>query len=565
MTRRDPHIVRALQSAGEVGRDLLAADWSLTPLGPPEQWSPSLSMFVPVMLGSRFAMWMAWGPELTFFCNDAYRRDTLGKKYPWALGRPARDVWAEIWPDIGPRIETVLKTGEATWDESLMLFLERSGYVEETYHTFSYSPLIDDAGETAGMLCVVSEDTERVVGERRMATLREVGSEPATGRDESGYLLGAARHLDANRWSLPFTITYLFDAEGRIAHLVASSAIPAGHPAAPVSLELGDGASVWPAAEVAAGHEVVVADLERRFDRLPTGAWNDPPTTAVLLPLLQPVAHARPYGFLVVGVNRFRPLDDAYLSFLKLLAAQLASGVAAARAYDAERRRAEQLAELDRAKTAFFTNVSHELRTPLTLLIGPAQDALADNAHPLPAQQRERVETIVRNGDRLLKLVGTLLDFSRLESGSVQALYEPVELGQYTAELASMFESAVQRAGLTLEIDCRPLPEPVYIDREMWAKIVLNLLSNALKFTSEGTITVRVDMDGGAARLSVTDTGIGVDSIEQPRLFERFHQVLGAQGRTQEGSGIGLALVAELAELHGGTPTVRSQPGAGST
>ena len=150
MTRRDPHIVRALQSAGEVGRDLLAADWSLTPLGAPEQWPPSLSMFVRVMLGSRFSMWMAWGPELTFFCNDAYRRDTLGKKYPWALGRPAREVWAEIWPDIGPRIETVLQTGEATWDESLMLFLERSGYVEETYHTFSYSPLIDDAGRDRG-------------------------------------------------------------------------------------------------------------------------------------------------------------------------------------------------------------------------------------------------------------------------------------------------------------------------------------------------------------------------------------------------------------------------------
>jgi PAS domain S-box-containing protein len=565
MTRRDPHIVRALQSAGEVGRDLLAADWSLTPLGRPEHWPSSLSMFVRVMLGSRFSIWMAWGPELTFFCNDAYRRNTLGKKYPWALGRPARDVWVEIWPDIGPRIETVLKTGDATWDESLMLFLERSGYVEETYHTFSYSPLIDDAGDTAGMLCVVSEDTERVVGERRMATLREVGSEPATGRDEYAYLLGAARHLDANPRSLPFTITYLFDAEARTAQLAASSAIPAGHAAAPLSLELGQEDSVWPAADLARGEEVIVADLERRFDRLPTGAWSQPPSSAVLLPLLQPVAHARPYGFLVVGVNRFRPLDAGYLSFLKLLAAQLASGVAAARAYDAERRRAEQLAELDRAKTAFFTNVSHELRTPLTLLIGPAQDALADRTHPLAATQRERVETIVRNGDRLLKLVGTLLDFSRLESGSVQPVFEPVELGRYTAELASMFDSAVKRAGLTLEIDCPPLPAPVYIDREMWAKIVLNLLSNALKFTFEGTITVRVDSDEAAARLSIADTGIGVDPTEQPRLFERFHQVPGARGRSHEGSGIGLALVGEFAALHGGAPTVHSQPGVGST
>ena len=146
----------ALAAGGPVGHDLLDVDWDRTPLGQPERWPRSLASIVGVLLTSRFSMWMAWGPELTFFCNDAYRRDTLGKKYPWALGRPAREVWAEIWPDIGPRIETVLRTGEATWDEALLLFLERSGVPEETYHTFSYSPLAGDDGRIEGMLCVVS-------------------------------------------------------------------------------------------------------------------------------------------------------------------------------------------------------------------------------------------------------------------------------------------------------------------------------------------------------------------------------------------------------------------------
>src|ERR1700754_494429 len=164
----------ALAGGGDVGHDLLAVDWAATPLGPPESWPRSLASIVQVLLTSRFSMWMAWGPELTFFCDDAYLRDTLRKKYPWALARPAREVWAEIWPDIGPRIETVLRTGEATWDESLLLFLERSGYVEETYHTFSYSPLTDDEGAIVGMLCVVSEETERVIAERHMATLRDL-------------------------------------------------------------------------------------------------------------------------------------------------------------------------------------------------------------------------------------------------------------------------------------------------------------------------------------------------------------------------------------------------------
>jgi len=168
---------------GRLSRDLAEVDWAATPLGVPASWDRSLATMVRVVIASRFSMWMAWGPELTFFCNDAYRRDTLGRKYPWALGKPAREVWAEIWEDIGPRIEGVLRTGEATWDEDLQLFLERSGYVEETYHTFSYSPLTSDAGEIAGMLCVVAEETERVVGERRMATLRELGSEPASAVD----------------------------------------------------------------------------------------------------------------------------------------------------------------------------------------------------------------------------------------------------------------------------------------------------------------------------------------------------------------------------------------------
>ena len=559
------NIVEALRDAGEVGRDLLAVDWSATPLGTPESWPRSLATMTRVVVSSRFSMWMAWGPELTFFCNDAYRRDTLGKKYPWALGRPANEVWAEIWSDIGPRIETVLRTGIATWDESLLLFLERSGYAEETYHTFSYSPLTDDSGTIVGMLCVVSEDTERVVGERRMATLRELGSETTTGRDDREYLRAASRHLEANDRSLPFSLVYLFSEDGASAELVCAAGITDGHPAAPPLLDAGMQLPWWPISALSEGRAFVAEEIDRSFDHLPTGAWAEPPSTAVVLPLPQPLQPDRPYGFLVVGVNRYQPLDDEYLSFLRLIVAQLAAGISSTRAYDAERRRAEELAELDRAKTAFFTNVSHELRTPLTLLLGPAEDALEDSEQTLSKPDRQRMEMIARNGERLLKLVNTLLDLSRLESGRAAATFEPVDLAQYTAELASMFESAVERAGLGFEIDCQPLPEPVYVDREMWAKIVLNLLSNALKFTFSGVITVRVDRGDAAARLAVADTGVGIEPAEQTRLFERFHRVLGARARTHEGSGIGLALVAELAALHGGVAGIQSEPGVGST
>ncbi|HEX3803707.1 MAG TPA: SpoIIE family protein phosphatase [Solirubrobacteraceae bacterium] len=557
-------LVDALRQSGRVGEDLLRVDWSQTAIGPPTVWPRELATAVRILLTSRFSMWMAWGPELTFFCNDSYRRDTLATKYPWALGRPASEVWAEIWEDIGPRINAVLTTGEATWDESLLLFLERSGYAEETYHTFSYSPLTDDVGRIAGMLCVVTEETDRVVGERRMATLRELGSEPTTGRSEREYLQAASRHLAVNTASLPFTAIYLFDTDGA-AELVAATGIEPGHAAAPKTIRPTADRPVWPIQKLANGEQVVIHELDAAFDDLPTGVWTEPPNTAIALPLQQPVRAERPYGFLVIGANRYRPLDEDYRSFLNLLAAQLASGVASAQAYDAERRRAEELAELDRAKTAFFTNISHELRTPLTLLLGPAEDALAEPESEVSGRERQRMEVVARNGARLLRLVNGLLDFSRIEAGQHRGSFEPVDLAAYTSELANMFESTIAGAGLAFEIDCAPLDEPVHVDREMWARIVMNLISNALKYTVSGTIRVHLGRHDEMARLMVSDTGIGIAAEEQPRLFDRFHRVPDAQGRTFEGSGIGLALVAELAALHGGHPDVESEPGTGST
>ncbi|HTW13306.1 MAG TPA: ATP-binding protein, partial [Solirubrobacteraceae bacterium] len=557
---RDSELVAALRAAGEVGRDLLAVDWQHTPLGPPEEWPGSLRTVVRVLLSSRFSMWMAWGPELTFFCNDAYRRATLGEKYPWALGRPASEVWAEIWPEVSPRIDRVLRTGEATWDESLLLFLERSGFVEETYHTFSYSPLADDDGRIVGMLCVVSEETERVIGEQRMSTLRDLGSVTGTGEDEGAFLRAAAEHLGRDARSLPFTAIYTLHEEGE-ARLVATSGVRPGEPVAPWRIAADDPRQLWPARELAGGDsdQVVVDDLDQRFERLPTGAWPAPPRQALVVALL-PSSGGDALGFLVVGVNRYRPLDSGYRAFVQLIAQRLAAGLAGARSYEAERERARQLAELDRAKTAFFSNVSHEFRTPLTLMLAPLQDAL-DGDQPLaPAQ----VELVHRNGLRLLKLVNSLLDFSRLEAGRLQAQFRPVNLPALTAELAGTFRDASQRSGIALEIDCQPLPDSTYVDPDLWERVVLNLLSNAFKVTLRGRISVRLRGDDGSLLLSVADTGPGIAPEERARIFDRFHQVRNARSRSHEGTGIGLALVKEIVELHGGQVSVDSTLGRGS-
>lgn len=542
-----------------VGSELARVDWSQTPLGDPGHWPQSLKTAVRILLSSKFSMWMAWGPELTFFCNDAYRRDTLASKYPWALGRPAREVWAEIWEDIGPRIDGVMSTGQATWDSALLLFLDRSGYREESYHTFSYSPLRDDAGLVVGMLCVVSEETERVIGERRMTTLRDLGSEPTVLTSEEAVLGAAADRLGENLRDLPFTLTYLFDDDG--ARLAATSGIDRGHPVA-AELLPADGSGLWPF-EAAARGDVMLMELEgASFDLLPAGEWAEPPQQAVLLPLL--AQGSSPRGFLVAALNRYRPFDDSYRGFVDLVAGHLAAEIGSARSYRAQQQRAEELAELDRAKTTFFSNISHEFRTPLTLILGPVSDLLG-RPDSTDDQARHELEVVQRNGLRLAKLVNTLLDFSRIEAGRMQASFQPAEVASVTAELASVFRSAVERAGLELVVDCSPLDDAVYLDRDMWEKVVLNLLSNALKFTFDGSIAVRVRRDQDGAVITVADTGVGVPSTEMPRLFERFHRIENSRARSNEGSGIGLALVKELVGLHGGTISAESAEGTGTT
>jgi PAS domain S-box-containing protein len=528
-------------------------DWGTTPLGPAESWPDSLKAVVRILLTSRFPMWMAWGPELTFFYNDAYRRTTLGKKHPWALGKPAAQVWSEIWKDIGPLIHQVMETGEATWQETLLLILERSGYPEETYHTFSYSPLSGPDGRIVGMLCVVMEDTVRVIGERQLAALGTLAE--ALGRAISGQDVFAAieRGL-ANQKDMPCTLTYLFDESGSRLNLVSRTGIDAGHPVASLVIDPAESPAAWPIEQILnTNRGLTVENLLELFPDLPHGCWDRPPTRARLVPMARQ-GQDKPVGIFITALNPYRQCDAFYEGFLDLITGQIAASITNASAYEQERRRVEELAELDRAKTTFFSNVSHELRTPLTLILGPIEDALTSQSPP----STENLEMLHRNALRLLKLVNGLLDFVRLEVGKSRATFQPMDLSKLTAQLASMFRSAVERAGVQLAVDCPPLPEPVYVDREMWEKIVLNLISNALKSTFEGEIRVAVRPSGQHVLVSVSDTGTGISASDLPNLFQRFKRIDGARRRSHEGSGIGLALVQELVEMHGGSIQVKS-------
>jgi signal transduction histidine kinase len=557
----------SMRGGGALGQLVREFDWAKTPLGAIDTWPQSLKTVVRVLLSSRFAMWMSWGPELTFLYNDDYARMTLGKKHPWALGKPSREVWKEIWDDIGPRIHRVLETGDATWDDALLLFLERSGYREETYHTFSYSPLSGDDGTVAGHLCVVTEETDRVIGERRLKTLRSLAEELNKTITEEEVISCITRCLGENQKDLPFTLLYLFPEGRNEARLACQTGIPEGHPAAPESIPLDEDEKhqPWPIGELLAGQDsFIVENLSERFTSVPSGSWDKAPWRALLLPITSQ-GQDSPAGVIVAALNPFRPLDVSYAGFINLVAGQIAASIANARAYSAEKKRAEALSEIDRAKTAFFSNVSHEFRTPLTLMLGPLQDLLARSQTHLSPTAKDQLDLVSRNGARLLRLVNTLLDFSRLEAGRVQAVYQATDLAGFTSELASVFRSATDKAGLRLTVDCPDLGEPVYIDRDMWEKVVLNLISNAFKFTFQGEISVGVHRVGNMAELRVHDTGVGIPADALPRLFERFNRVTNMPSRTHEGSGIGLALVHELVKLHGGSVRTESTVGQGST
>jgi signal transduction histidine kinase len=550
-----------LAGGGEMGQRMRTRDWNRSSLGRPERWPQSLKTIVRVMLDSRYAMWMAWGPELTFFCNDAYL-PTVGLKRDWVLGARSDEVWKEIWPDIGPRIDHVLASGQATWDEGLLLFLERSGYREETYHTFSYSPVYDDEIRIAGMLCVVTEVTERVIGERRLRVLRDLAAQSVGVESVDASCQRAMQVLAQYPGDLPFIALYLINQDGLTARRAAlSRSLPDER--FPPTVRLGHGENPWllggPASDAA---KQSIRDLPQRGLRVAAGPWPDLVEHAVVLPM-KSAGQERPIGYLIAGVSPRRPFEEAYGSFLELIASQVASAISNAWAYETERERAEALAELDRAKTTFFSNVSHEFRTPLTLMLGPVEDMAGDPE--LPAEVRGRLDVVHRNSLRLLKLVNSLLEFSRIEAGRVQATYEPTDLAVLTRDLVSTFGSTLELAGLALLQRFDTLSEPVYVDRDMWERIVLNLLSNAFKYTLRGEIEVHLSQADGAAVLSIRDTGIGIPPEAVPKLFDRFYRVAGAEGRTHEGTGIGLALVHEFVKLHSGTVSVDSTVGQGTT
>ncbi|MBA4111322.1 MAG: hybrid sensor histidine kinase/response regulator [Leptothrix sp. (in: Bacteria)] len=369
-----------------MARLMRSHDWSRTALGPPAEWPNALKVAVRLLLTSRFEMWLGWGPDIAFLYNDAYR-PTLGIKHPKSLAMPAQALWPEIWQDVAPRLKLVYERGEATWDRALLLVLERHGYPEETYHTFSYSPLLGDTGRVEGVFCAVTEETDRVINERRLDSLRELASGLAFAGTRESVLQAAEQKLSMNQRDLPFSLTYLFAEDGE-AHLACSTGIERTHPCAPEVLAVQNG--VWDLSGIWRGEVSEVLD-HCAADDLPLGAWDRPPKAAVVVPLIGQGTE-KPLGAMVVGLNPYRPFDQDYLGFVQLLAGQLASSLANAAANEAERQRALVLAE------------AVQLRQEATEALGRANAQLTSEVK-LRTEERDRLRGLFEQAPSFMCLL----------------------------------------------------------------------------------------------------------------------------------------------------------------
>lgn len=536
-------------------------DWSRTPLGPIETWPRSLKTCVQIMLTSRQPIWIGWGKELIKLYNDPYREIVQGK-HPWALGKPASTVWKDIWRDIDPMLQKVMLENEGTYVEEQLLIMQRNGYPEETYYTFSYTPVAGDDGKIGGMICFNTDDTERIISERHLKTLTQLGKRLNDLKLAEHTFQETISVLKDNPHDFPFALLYRCD--GNDVKFVTSTEQDTIFETkySNLSLDSRDEIATLLSGALESNNLTLLDRLHEKVGDMPKGAWEISPDKAIVLPIAER-GHKKAYGFLIVGANPFRPLDEKYLGFFQLVADQIATSLANNEAIEAERKRLEAMAEIDRAKTAFFSNISHEFRTPLTLMLGSTED-LVRRQHETVAANLDTVNIAHRNALRLLRLVNNLLDFSKIEAGREQARFQKVDITRFTRELASNFSSLVENAGLTYTTDIDTIEDEIYLDRIMWEKIVLNLISNAFKYTLKGQITVSLKLKDKAVCLSVKDTGVGIPKDELPRMFHRFHRVQSTTGRTHEGTGIGLSLVSELVKLHSGSISVTSEVGIGS-
>jgi len=495
-----------LSGGGEAGALMRSQDWSESPLGHPRTWPQALRTLVGLMLNSGFPMFVAWGEELGFVYNDPYR-EILGDKHPRAMGRPFHDIWAEIWDDISPLIDRALK-GEATYADRLLLVMNRHGYDEPTWFTFSYSPVRDEHGVIRGMHCACVEVTEQVLAEK----YRDEENERFRALFEQAPGIMAVLRGPDHVFELTNHSYLQLIGHRQIVGRAARDALP----------------------------EVTGQGFFELLDRV----YNSgEPFVGHALPLR---VQLEPGGPLVERFVDFvyQPIRDANGAV---------SGIFVEGSDVTQRKQVEdELRAANRQKDQFLAMLAHELRNPLAPIVTAAQLLKVGS---LDARSVANASEIIgRQAAHMTDLVNDLLDVSRVTRGLVTLEKEELDLNVIVSAAVEQVRPLIdaRRHSLTLQLSGRSAH--VLGDRTRLVQVISNILNNAAKYTAPGgRIVLSVTVDEKRVHVAVRDNGVGVAPDILPYIFDLFTQAERTPDRSQGGLGIGLALVKSLVALHGGT------------
>ena len=547
-----------MPEGGEAGALMRSIDWATTPLGPVEQWPQSLRTTVSIVLGAITPVLVFWGPDLVQIYNDAYRPILGSAKHPRAMGQRFVECFPEIFDELMPLVDIVF-AGAATGVTNGRLMLERNGFVEECFFSWAYSPIRDEHGDVIGLYNTCSETTDVVVGERRLAVVRELALRANLDGSVAAVVLATEQVIEASAADLPFGMLYTVVDDA--AALVGCAGVAAASACAPDVMHLEE--AKWPVfAAAREGRAILVDDVRARFGDVVGAAWPEPVTQAIVVPVSS--ASAREQTVLVVGLSPRLPVDDGYRAFVDAFARQVLASVAIARRIEQERH-ALYAAELEqrrleedaRSRDEFLAMLGHELRNPLAPVLNAVH--LARHHNGVPVAVAPHLEMIERQATNLTRIVDDLLDVSRLTRGLVTLHQQVIDLGVVARAAAASVAALVDKKRHTLTVKAA---DPVYVvgDPVRLEQVLVNLLNNAAKYTDDGgRISVEVDIDDhGAARVRVVDNGIGLDEALVPRIFELFRQAERSLDRSLGGLGIGLTVVRRLVEMHGGVVVARS-------
>ena len=582
-----------LSGGGEMGEMIRSFDWTATPLGEPEHWQQSLKTCVRILLTSPQPMFVWWGKNYINIYNDAYKF-ILGAKHPKALGRPGNETWKEIWKEVGARADIVFNKNEGTFDDALLLIMNRHGYDEETYFKFSYNPIPGDRGGTAGLFCACTEETDRIISERRMNALNELSKILAEKKSVAEVFKASIDVLKKNGKSFPYSLVYSRTQENQLGLVAYSSDRVLDFYPRSIDTDIPNDRYYDFLKVIATKKPVIVDDLRLRLGNLPTGEWSIPPYNALLLPIFHSNLDI-PFAILKVGINPYLQPDEKYMAFAQLVVDQISTALSNAHALEDERKRFQVLEEIDRAKTVFAEKLEKEVAARTIDLQRINKELESFNyiaSHDLQEPLRKIqtfVELIRRNEDktqnslyleriqssalRMSELIKSLLSYSNLSNSN--ELFESTDLNAILNDVLVDLELLIveKKAKVTAE----QLPLIKTIPMQMY-QLFLNIISNSLKFSVKEPIinitTQRIDAPSANKilatkgnqqyiKISFVDNGIGIESKFNEQVFKLFQRL--HLKNEFPGTGVGLSIVKRIVENHNGFIYLDSEPKKGTT